>query len=144
MLRAHGLADVEMDEVGNVMGVRAGAGNGPMIVVAAHLDTVFPAGTDVTVRREGTKLFAPGVGDDTRSLAVLLAYMRALDAAGIRTQSDILFVGDVGEEGLGDLRASAICSPRANTASGSRRSSPWTARRWTGSQSAASARSATG
>jgi tripeptide aminopeptidase len=84
--------------------VRAGTGNGPLIVVAAHLDTVFPAGTDVTVRREGTKLFAPGVGDDTRSLAVLLAYMRALDAAGIRTQSDILFVGDVGEEGLGDLR----------------------------------------
>jgi acetylornithine deacetylase/succinyl-diaminopimelate desuccinylase-like protein len=104
MLRAHGLADVETDEVGNVMGIRAGAGNGPLIVVAAHLDTVFPAGTDVTVRREGTKLFAPGVGDDTRSLAVLLAYMRALDAAGIRTQSDILFVGDVGEEGLGDLR----------------------------------------
>ena len=104
MLRAHGLADVEMDEAGNVMGVRAGTGNGPLIVVAAHLDTVFPAGTDVTVRREGTKLFAPGVGDDTRSLAVLLAYMRALDAAGIRTQSDILFVGDVGEEGLGDLR----------------------------------------
>ena len=104
MLRAHGLEDVEMDEVGNVMGIRPGTGNGPMIVVAAHLDTVFPAGTDVTVRREGTKLFAPGVGDDTRSLAVLLAYMRALDAAGIRTQSDILFVGDVGEEGLGDLR----------------------------------------
>jgi tripeptide aminopeptidase len=74
------------------------------VSVAAHLDTVFPAGTDVTVRREGTKLFAPGVGDDTRSLAVLLAYMRALDAGGIRTQSDILFVGDVGEEGLGDLR----------------------------------------
>ncbi|MCW3477061.1 M20/M25/M40 family metallo-hydrolase [Limobrevibacterium gyesilva] len=104
MLRAHGLDDVEMDGIGNVMGIRRGTGNGPMLVVAAHLDTVFPAGTDVTVRREGTKLFAPGVGDDTRSLAVLLAYMRAMDAAGIRTQSDILFVGDVGEEGLGDLR----------------------------------------
>ncbi len=103
-LQAHGLDDVEMDAIGNVMGIRRGAGNGPMIAVAAHLDTVFPAGTDVTVRREGTKLFAPGVGDDTRSLAVLLAYMRALDAAGIRTRSDILFVGDVGEEGLGDLR----------------------------------------
>jgi tripeptide aminopeptidase len=104
LLRAHGLVEVEMDAIGNVMGVRRGAGNGPMIAVAAHLDTVFPAGTEVTVRREGTKLFAPGVGDDTRSLAVLLAYNRALDAAGIRTQSDILFVGDVGEEGLGDLR----------------------------------------
>jgi acetylornithine deacetylase/succinyl-diaminopimelate desuccinylase-like protein len=104
LLRAHGLTDVEKDEVGNVMGVRRGIGNGPLIVVAAHLDTVFPAGTNVTVRREGTKLFAPGIGDDTRSLAVLLGFMRAMDAAGVRTTSDILFVGDVGEEGLGDLR----------------------------------------
>ena len=104
MLRAHGLADVEQDAAGNVMGLRRGTGNGPLVVVAAHLDTVFPAGTDVRVRREGTRLFAPGVGDDTRSLAVLLAWMRALDAAAIRTRCDILFVGDVGEEGLGDLR----------------------------------------
>jgi tripeptide aminopeptidase len=104
MLRAHGLDDVAQDAAGNVMGLRRGSGNGALVVVAAHLDTVFPAGTDVRVRREGTKLFAPGVGDDTRSLAVLLAWMRALDAACIRTRSDILFVGDVGEEGLGDLR----------------------------------------
>jgi acetylornithine deacetylase/succinyl-diaminopimelate desuccinylase-like protein len=104
MLRAHGLAEVEQDAAGNVMGLRRGTGNGPLVVVAAHLDTVFPAGTDVRVRREGTRLFAPGVGDDTRSLAVLLAWMRALDAAAIRTRCDILFVGDVGEEGLGDLR----------------------------------------
>jgi tripeptide aminopeptidase len=104
MLRAHGLEDVAQDEAGNVMGLRRGTGNGGLIVVAAHLDTVFPAGTDVRVRREGTRLYAPGVGDDTRGLAVLLAYIRALDAAGIRTRSDILFVGDVGEEGLGDLR----------------------------------------
>lgn len=104
MLRAHGLEEVEQDEVGNVMGRRRGFGNGETLVVAAHLDTVFPAGTDVTVRREGTKLFAPGVGDDTRSLAVNLAFLRAMDAASIRTRADILFVGDVGEEGLGDLR----------------------------------------
>jgi acetylornithine deacetylase/succinyl-diaminopimelate desuccinylase-like protein len=104
MLRAHGLTDVEKDAVGNVMGLRRGTGNGPLVVVAAHLDTVFPAGTSVTVRREGTKLFAPGIGDDTRSLAVLLGFMRAMDEAGIRTTSDLLFVGDVGEEGLGDLR----------------------------------------
>lgn len=103
-LRAHGLTDVEKNAVGNVMGLRRGIGNGPLIVVAAHLDTVFPEGTNVTVRREGTKLFAPGIGDDTRSLAVLLGFMRAMDEAGIRTTSDILFVGDVGEEGLGDLR----------------------------------------
>lgn len=104
MLRAHGLEEVEQDEVGNVMGLRRGSGNGALLVVAAHLDTVFPEGTDVTVRREGTKLYAPGIGDDTRSLAVLLAFIRAMDAAGIRTRNDILFVGDVGEEGLGDLR----------------------------------------
>jgi acetylornithine deacetylase/succinyl-diaminopimelate desuccinylase-like protein len=104
MLRDHGLEEVEQDAIGNVMGRRRGSGNGQTVVVAAHLDTVFPEGTDVRVRREGTKLFAPGVGDDTRSLAVNLAFLRAMDAAGITTRSDILFVGDVGEEGLGDLR----------------------------------------
>jgi acetylornithine deacetylase/succinyl-diaminopimelate desuccinylase-like protein len=104
MLRAHGLADVERDAEGNVMGVRRGTGNGPLIAIAAHLDTVFPAGTDVTVKRDGTRLSAPGIGDDTRALAVLLAMIRAMDAAGIRTTADILFIGDVGEEGLGDLR----------------------------------------
>jgi acetylornithine deacetylase/succinyl-diaminopimelate desuccinylase-like protein len=104
MLEAHGLADVQRDEVGNVMGIRRGAGGGPLIAVAAHLDTVFPEGTDVTVKRDGTRLSAPGIGDDTRSLAVLLAMIRAMDAAKIQTRSDILFIGDVGEEGLGDLR----------------------------------------
>jgi len=107
MLKAHGLSNVEMDAEGNVMGVRPGTatkGKGPFVVIAAHLDTVFPEGTDVKVRREGTKLMAPGIGGDTRSLATLLAYVRALDAAGIKTKTDILFVGDVGEEGPGDLR----------------------------------------
>jgi acetylornithine deacetylase/succinyl-diaminopimelate desuccinylase-like protein len=104
MLSAHGLEEVEQDGIGNAMGLRRGFGNGDILVVAAHLDTVFPAGTDVRVRREGTKLFAPGVGDDTLSLAANLAFLRALDAAGIRTRHDILFVGDVGEEGVGDLR----------------------------------------
>jgi acetylornithine deacetylase/succinyl-diaminopimelate desuccinylase-like protein len=104
MAAAHGLQDIEIDAEGNVTGLRRGAGNGRLVCVAAHLDTVFPAGTDVTVRREGTKLFAPGVGDDTRSLAVLLAWLRAMDAAGITTRDDILLVADVGEEGPGDLR----------------------------------------
>ncbi|HUF48507.1 MAG TPA: M20/M25/M40 family metallo-hydrolase [Vicinamibacterales bacterium] len=104
MLRAHGLSNVERDAEGNVMGLRRGSGNGPLIAIAAHLDTVFPAGTDVTVTREGTRLSAPGIGDDTRSLAVLLAMIRAMDAAGIQTEADILFIGNVGEEGLGDLR----------------------------------------
>jgi acetylornithine deacetylase/succinyl-diaminopimelate desuccinylase-like protein len=75
-----------------------------LVVIAAHLDTVFPEGTTVTVRREGTKLFAPGIGDDTRSLAVLLGYVRAMNEAGVKTKRDILFVGNVGEEGPGDLR----------------------------------------
>jgi len=104
MLREHGLIDVERDAEGNVMGIRKGTGGGPLIAIAAHLDTVFPEGTDVKVKRDGTRLSAPGIGDDTRSLAVLLAMIRAMDAAGIRTNSDILFIGDVGEEGLGDLR----------------------------------------
>jgi tripeptide aminopeptidase len=104
MFRDLGLEEVGRDAIGNVTGIRRGRANGQMVVVAAHLDTVFPEGTDCTVRREGTKLFAPGVGDDTRGLAVLLAFIRALDAAGIETEQDLLFVGDVGEEGKGDLR----------------------------------------
>jgi tripeptide aminopeptidase len=92
MLKAQGLTDVEMDAEGNVMGIRPGTrtrGKGPFVVMAAHQDTVFPEGTDVKVRREGDRLFAPGIGDDTRSLATLLAYMRALDAARIRTRARI-------------------------------------------------------
>ena len=106
MLQQHGLADVEMDGEGNVMGLRRGAGGGTpgLLVVSAHLDTVFPEGTDVTVKRQGTRLSAPGVGDDTRGLALLLAIVRALDAGKFRTEYDILFVGNVGEEGEGDLR----------------------------------------
>ena len=104
MLQAHGLTQVETDAEGNVMGLRKGTQPGPLVVVSAHLDTVFPEGTNVKVRREGTKLHAPGVADDTRNLAVLLAWIRALDAAKISTKSDILFIGTVGEEGAGDLR----------------------------------------
>ena len=104
MLSAHGLSDVEMDAEGNVMGVRKGSGDGPLLAVLAHLDTVFPEGTDVNVKRTGTKLAAPGVGDDTRALAVVLHILRAMAAAKFQTVSDILFVGDVGEEGEGDLR----------------------------------------
>ena len=104
MLREHGLTNVEMDSVGNVMGLRKGTGNGPLLAVAAHLDTVFPEGTDVKVKRENTRLLAPGIGDNSRSLAVLLAMIRAFNSANIQTASDILFIGNVGEEGQGDLR----------------------------------------
>ncbi len=103
--RAVGLTDVAIDAEGNVTGIRAGNEKGAkFVVVSAHLDTVFPEGTPVKVRQEGTKLHAPGVGDDTRGLAALLAYARALDAAKVRTKAPILFVGTVGEEGRGDLR----------------------------------------
>jgi len=109
MLRASGLADVETDGEGNVMGIRRGTfaqppGDRTMLAVLAHLDTVFPEGTDVRVKRDGTKLRAPGVGDDTRALALMLTMIRAMDAAPVQPPHDILFVGNVGEEGEGDLR----------------------------------------
>jgi acetylornithine deacetylase/succinyl-diaminopimelate desuccinylase-like protein len=106
MLRQVGLTDVEMDPEGNVMGIRRGTGpeGGPLLLVNAHLDTVFPEGTDVKVKRQGTRLMAPGVGDDTRGLALILALVRTLDAAKFTTPGDILFAGNVGEEGEGDLR----------------------------------------
>lgn len=104
LLKQTSLVDVTRDAVGNVMGLRKGAGGGPLIAIAAHLDTVFPAGTDVHVKHQGTRLSAPGVGDDSRSLAVLLAIIRAMDAAQVKTKGDILFVADVGEEGAGGLR----------------------------------------
>jgi di/tripeptidase len=95
---------VEKDEEGNVMGLRRGTGGGPLLAVLAHLDTVFPEGTDVKVTRTGTRLMAPGIGDDTRALALLLTVARAMNAAKFETASDILLVGNVGEEGEGDLR----------------------------------------
>ena len=107
MLRGLGLSDVEMDAEGNVMGIRRGTGNAanrPVLAVLAHVDTVFPEGTDVEVKRDGTTLMAPGVGDDTHGLALILSIIRAMEAAKYQTPTDILFVGNVGEEGEGDLR----------------------------------------
>lgn len=105
LLTASGLKDVTIDEEGNVLGLRPGtAGGDKVVVVSAHIDTVFPEGTDVKVKRDGTRLAAPGIGDDTMSLAVLAGYVRAMDAAKIETRDNILFVGTVGEEGPGDLR----------------------------------------
>ena len=104
LLQDAGLENVTTDAMGNVLGLYRGGGHGPLLAVAAHLDTVFPAGTDVRVKRAGTTLHAPGVGDDTRGLAFMVALIRALHEAKVRTASDILFVGNVGEEGAGDLR----------------------------------------
>jgi tripeptide aminopeptidase len=99
-----GLKDVRVDKAGNVVGVRPGKAAHPNLVFAAHLDTVFPDGTNVKVTREGTVLKGPGIGDDCRGLAVMLGVIRALDEAHVETPGTITFVADVGEEGLGDLR----------------------------------------
>lgn len=103
-LEEAGLADVRMDQEGNVYGVFKGSGAGPRIFVSAHLDTVFAAGTDVTVHEKDGKLYAPGIADNARGLAAILSVIRALKGTGVKTVGDIIFGGDVGEEGLGDLR----------------------------------------
>ncbi len=99
-----GLPDVRQDSVGNVVALRPGADNRKPLVLSAHLDTVFPAGTDVTVQSDGDLLRAPGISDDGRGLAALITVARALSQAGIATRTPILFVATVGEEGSGDLR----------------------------------------
>ncbi len=99
-----GLKNVRIDAEGNVLGDRPGLAERPHLVFSAHLDTVFPEGTDVRVRREGSILRGPGIGDDCRGLAVVLGVIRALTDAGVQTPGTITFVGTMGEEGLGDLR----------------------------------------
>ncbi len=99
-----GLENVRIDKAGNVIGVRPGATAHPNVVFAAHLDTVFPEGTNVKVSRQGSLLKGPGIGDDCRGLVVMLSVIRALKEAKVRTQGTITFVADTGEEGLGDLR----------------------------------------
>lgn len=104
MLTEAGIDSIWVDKVGNVIALRKGKGNGKTIVLEAHLDTVFPLETDVTVKTKGDTLFAPGIGDDTRGLSMVLTVIKSMNQAGIATASDILFVAAVGEEGLGDLR----------------------------------------
>jgi tripeptide aminopeptidase len=104
MFREAGLQNVRIDKEGNVLGDRPGLQPRPRLAFTAHLDTVFPEGTDVRVKREGAILRAPGIGDDCRGLTVLLAVVRAMNQAKVQTQGSITFVGTVGEEGLGDLR----------------------------------------
>lgn len=104
LLKEYGLTDVVIDPSGNVVGRRPGTGNGPVAAVAAHTDTVFPAGTDLKVKREGNILRGPGIGDNSSGLRSMLQVLRSLNEAGIETEGDILFVGTVGEEGNGDIR----------------------------------------
>jgi tripeptide aminopeptidase len=99
-----GLQNVRVDKVGNVLGDYPGAAAHPHLVLAAHLDTVFPEGTDVKVKREGNILKGPGIGDDCRGLAVMVAIVREMKKANVKTPGSITFVANVGEEGLGDLR----------------------------------------
>src|SRR5579872_4322116 len=99
-----GLKDVRMDKAGNVIGVRPGRAVHPNLVFAAHLDTVFPEGTNVKVTREGSLLKGPGIGDDCRGLALMLGVIRALNESRVETPGTITFVADRSEEGLGDLR----------------------------------------
>jgi acetylornithine deacetylase/succinyl-diaminopimelate desuccinylase-like protein len=99
-----GLTEVEIDEEGNCLGLLKGTSQSPLVVVSAHLDTVFAADTDFTVVRSGKRLLAPGIADDGCGLAALIALARAIQTEKLRTEGSILFVGTVGEEGEGNLR----------------------------------------
>lgn len=103
-MQRRGLQDAYIDTEGNVIGIRRGMGDGPLFVIAAHLDTVFPMDTDVSVEIRDGRYYAPGISDDGRGLTALLTLIDALNASGITTVGDIMFVGNVGEEGPGDLR----------------------------------------
>ncbi|HMF70789.1 MAG TPA: M20/M25/M40 family metallo-hydrolase, partial [Flavitalea sp.] len=104
MMRAIGADSIWIDKAGNVLALIKGKTGKKTVMLEAHLDTVFPEGTDVTVKQSGDTLRAPGIGDDTRGLAVLLAVMKSMKQAKVKTDADIVFGGIVGEEGLGDLR----------------------------------------
>lgn len=104
MMQAIGADSIWMDAAGNVIAFKKGKSGSKKVVIDAHIDTVFPEGTDVTVKHKGDTLMAPGIGDDTRGLAVLLAVMKAMKTANVKTDADVYFVGAVGEEGMGDLR----------------------------------------
>ncbi len=100
-----GFKDASIDAEGNVIALRKGSGGGrPRLVVSAHLDTVFPEGTDVTVKEKDGAVVAPGIGDDSRGLAAMLSLIKGMNENQIATVGDIMFVGTVGEEELGNLR----------------------------------------
>jgi len=100
-----GFKDASIDAEGNVIALRKGTGGGrPRLVVSAHLDTVFPEGTDVTVKEKDGAIVAPCIGDDSRGLAAMLSLIKVMNENQIATVGDIMFVGTVGEEELGNLR----------------------------------------
>jgi acetylornithine deacetylase/succinyl-diaminopimelate desuccinylase-like protein len=99
-----GLSEIHTDGAGNVVGRRATDRDLPPVVICAHLDTVFPRGTDLAVRRDGERLVGPGINDNGRGLAVMLALAGEIDGARLRTKHPVEFVATTGEEGIGDLR----------------------------------------
>ena len=100
-----GLSEVQQDELGNVFGILPGSEpNAPLVALSAHLDTVFPAGTPIQVSREGGKIYGPGISDNGAGLVALLAIARVLKETGIEHATPVVFIGNVGEEGEGDLR----------------------------------------
>lgn len=103
-LRAAGLEDVSIDATGNVIGKRKGTAAGPLVVISAHLDTVFDEGSDVTVKQRDGRYYGSGIYDDARGLAAVLSVLRAMQAAKLQTVGEVWFVGTVGEEALGNLR----------------------------------------
>jgi acetylornithine deacetylase/succinyl-diaminopimelate desuccinylase-like protein len=103
LLAASGL-EVQIDKTGNVVGELPGANEQEIVMLTAHLDTVFPPGTNVKVRREGSRMNAPGISDNGTGLAALVSIARAIHDAKIKPRRTILFVADVGEEGEGNLR----------------------------------------
>ena len=103
LLASSGLP-VQVDKTGNVVAEVPGVNGKEIVALTAHLDTVFPAGTNVEVRREGDRLVAPGISDNGAGLAGVLAVARAVHESGIKPQRTILFVANVGEEGEGNLR----------------------------------------
>lgn len=104
MIEEAGADKVWIDEEGNVLALCKGKSGKKLVGLDAHLDVVFPEGTNVKVIKVGDTLKAPGIGDDTRGLSMVISVLKALNQSNIETQNDILFVGSVGEEGLGDLR----------------------------------------
>jgi tripeptide aminopeptidase len=103
LLEAAGLK-VRVDKTGNVIGERPGSDANRVILLAAHLDTVFPAGTDVRVKKNGNRIVGPGIADNGAGLAALVGVARALSEGRVRTSKTVVFAGDVGEEGEGNLR----------------------------------------
>ncbi|MBO9316868.1 MAG: M20/M25/M40 family metallo-hydrolase [Chloroflexus sp.] len=114
-MQALGLHDVEIDELGNVYGRRPGIVERPALLISAHLDTVFPADTDLSIRYEGERVYGPGIGDNSVGVAGLLRLAEIYQRCDLPMQGDIWFVANVGEEGLGDLRGMRAVVERLRT-----------------------------